>query len=124
MQVEQIILNLAMNARDAMPKGGQLLIETNVVDTPDDEPSTLPASRVALSVSDTGVGIADHVRARLFEPFFTTKDAGKATGLGLAVVYGAVEQNGGKIEVDSELGHGSKFKVYFRAAAGATPAVE
>ncbi len=85
--------------------------------------STLPEQRVVLTVNDTGVGIAAQVRARLFEPFFTTKDAGKGTGLGLAVVYGAVEQNGGQIEVDSELGRGSAFKVYFRPAVGDSPAV-
>ena len=123
MQVEQVILNLATNARDAMPKGGRLTIETSVVGGSKSEPTTLLARRVVLTVADTGIGIADHVRARLFEPFFTTKAAGKGTGLGLAVVYGAVEQNGGQIEVESELGQGSEFKVYFRAAAGGPTAL-
>jgi signal transduction histidine kinase len=114
-QLEQVILNLAVNARDAMADGGRLTIASSLVDAPTLEQSP-PGTDVLLSVSDTGMGIADDVRAHLFEPFFTTKEAGKGTGLGLAVVYGAVQQHGGHIEVESELGRGSTFKVYLRSA--------
>jgi PAS domain S-box-containing protein len=113
-QIEQVILNLAVNARDAMAGGGRLTIASSLIDPPARE-LTPPGTDVLLSVSDTGVGIADEVRAHLFEPFFTTKEAGKGTGLGLAVVYGAVQQHGGHIEVESEVGRGSTFKVYLRS---------
>jgi len=120
-QIEQVILNLAVNARDAMAEGGRLTIETSGVPAAESDVPGLRAGGVLLTVSDNGVGIADDVRAHLFEPFFTTKEAGKGTGLGLAMVYGAIRQNGGQIEVESELGRGSTFKIYLPAATTTGP---
>jgi two-component system cell cycle sensor histidine kinase/response regulator CckA len=104
-QIEQVVVNLAVNARDAMPGGGELTIEMGTA-TPGGRPHAV------LAVSDTGVGMSEAVRVRLFEPFFTTKGPGRGTGLGLATVYGIVEQSGGRIEVDSAPGRGSTFRVY------------
>ena len=121
-QVEQVILNLAVNARDAMPRGGRLHLSTGAVTF--DEPhatagATLPPGTYAmLAVSDTGTGIAPEIRDRLFEPFFTTKPRGQGTGLGLATVYGIVQQSGGGIEVASVPGNGTTFVLYFPIAAG------
>jgi two-component system, cell cycle sensor histidine kinase and response regulator CckA len=122
-QLEQVILNLAVNARDAMPRGGTLRLATGAVTFESAQPTAgafLPAGTYAmLTVSDTGTGIAPEIRDRLFEPFFTTKGRGQGTGLGLATVYGIMQQSGGGIEVASGSGPGTTFVVYFPIAAPA-----
>jgi two-component system, cell cycle sensor histidine kinase and response regulator CckA len=128
-QLEQVITNLAVNARDAMPSGGTLLIRTADVD-PADVPGQSPESvplvdpLVELSVRDDGVGMDERTLARLFEPFFTTKELGRGTGLGLATVYGIVRQSGGHIRVNSRLHHGSTFAVYLPRVEGRGERVE
>jgi len=114
-QMEQVILNLVVNARDAMPEGGQVEIATSRIVWESDSDTTIPlvpGAYVKLMVKDTGLGIAPEVKERLFEPFFTTKPAGKGTGLGLSTVYGIVKQTGGEIIVESEPGRGAAFSIY------------
>jgi signal transduction histidine kinase len=117
--IERVIMNLTINARDAMPKGGAILIKSQnmVIDekTSVSIPESRPGRYVCLSVADSGVGMPRETVQRIFEPFFTTKAAGKGSGLGLSVVYGIVQQHAGWINVSSELGQGSTFGVYLPA---------
>jgi len=118
-QIEQVVMNLCLNARDAMPEGGRLVVETGDVYLKEEDVRRNPYMKTGryalLTVSDTGIGMDEKTCERVFEPFFTTKGPDKGTGLGLAMVYGIVEQHGGFILVDSEPGKGTAFKVYFPA---------
>jgi len=122
-QIEQVILNLAVNARDAMEQGGTLRIETRDADLDANDSKRLryvvPGHYVMLQVSDTGMGMSAEVQSHIFEPFYTTKEQGKGTGLGLATVYGVIKQSGGYIWLESEIGKGSTFQVYLPRAEGA-----
>lgn len=126
-QIQQVLMNLAVNARDAMAKGGCLTVRTGLVQL---DETTLPGANASegeyafVLVADTGIGMSPEVRERLFEPFFTTKESGKGTGLGMAVVYGILKQLGGYITVDSEPGRGTKFTMFFPTADGTASSVE
>jgi PAS domain S-box-containing protein len=125
-QFEQVVMNLVINARDAMPDGGRLSVRVEELDVDEAASVTLTegnAGRYArLSISDTGTGMSEQTRAKLFEPFFTTKEQGKGTGLGLSIVYGIVKQSGGYISVSSELGRGATFYIFLPVAAVPEPA--
>ena len=122
-QIQQLVINLATNARDAMPAGGRLTIATMLAESAPSHTAITAGPYAVLAVEDTGVGIDTDTRRMAFHPFFTTKEVGRGTGLGLATVYGIVEQSGGRIVVDSRPGQGSRFRIFLpRIASGAPEA--
>ena len=126
-QLENALLNVAINARDAMPQGGRLSITSKTVDLdqailPDEHFDIMEGRYIRISIADTGIGMSDEIKARIFEPFFTTKEVGKGTGLGLASVYGCIKQHGGYITVESREGEGARFDLYLPVAESAQPA--
>jgi PAS domain S-box-containing protein len=130
-QIEQVLMNLATNARDAMPDGGYLYIETRLVDLNEEAVQARdlrkPGAYAEIAVTDSGAGMDEKLRERIFEPFFTTKESGKGTGLGLAMAYGIIKQHNGSIEVESEIGRGSTFRIHLpliKAEAGDAPMTE
>lgn len=122
--IEQVLLNLATNARDAMPRGGTLQLETRRVDVARPPDGALPGSYGCLTVRDNGIGMEERVRARAFEPFFTTKPPGEGSGLGMAMIYGLTQQHGGFLELDSELGRGTTLRVFLPLARDDQPLTE
>jgi signal transduction histidine kinase len=125
-QIEQVIINLGVNARDAMPAGGRLTIRTDSVQLEDDaaELGVPPGAFAVVEITDTGEGMSEETKSRIFEPFFTTKGPGKGTGLGLATVYGIVKQSGGGLAVHSKLGHGTTFSIFLPAETAEVDVVE
>src|SRR6185503_17762738 len=126
--IEQVILNLAVNARDAMPKGGILTVETDIIEISPvyaaSHPEASAGKFVCITVTDTGCGMNEQTKSRLFEPFFTTKEVGKGTGMGLATAYGLIKQHNGWIEAESEIGKGSTFKIFLPSTAKLVKPVE